>query len=66
MTDYYKTYGMRYAAANDDMRRAAREHWTRCHAENLRSGRNDLIIFSGQILAQMDLVDAGIIPAIDD
>lgn len=56
--DYYKTYMVRYAAADDSMKAASRAHWTRCHIENLKSGRHDLIIFSAQMLAAMDTVDA--------
>lgn len=58
MANYYEQYAVRYAAADDAMRTAAREHWTRCHIENLKTGRNDLIIFSAQMLAAMDIVDA--------
>jgi len=56
--DYYKTHMVRYAAADDSMKAASRAHWTRCHIENLKSGRHDLIVFSAQILAAMDAVDA--------
>ena len=56
--NYYEQYKERYAAADKETRKASREHWQRVHAENLASGRHDLIIFSAQILAMICTVDA--------
>ena len=56
--NYYRTAQERYRAAAPEIRKASREHWTRTHAENIRSGREDLIIFSAQILAAYDVTDA--------
>ena len=56
--DFYKSYYFRYLAATKDERQAARNHWLKCHAENMEIGRKDLIIFSAQVLANIDLADA--------
>ena len=48
--DYYKTYMMRYLMADAEMRAASKNHWTKCHIENIASGREDLIVFSVKIL----------------
>ena len=56
--NFYYKYAAKYSTATADMKAEARAHWTRCHAENILSGRNDLIIFSAQILAAMDTADA--------
>ena len=56
--DFYSNYKARYIAANPAERKAAREHWTRCHQENMMTGREDLIMFSAQMLAQIAVVDA--------
>ena len=57
MGDYYRTAQERYMRADPETRKASREHWTRVHAENMKSGREDLIIFSAQILAAYDTAD---------
>ena len=49
--DFYQNYYYRYLTATPDARQAARDHWTKCHIENVKADRNDLIIFSGKILA---------------
>lgn len=56
---YYDRYTEMYAALNSEDRKKSREHWQKCHAENVKSGREDLTIFSAQILARIALVDAG-------
>ena len=58
-TNYYIEQGKRYKAASEELKKASRAYWTRVHAEHVKTGREDLIIFSGQILSQYDLVDAG-------
>lgn len=58
MKEYYRDAARRYLAAPPELRKASREHWTRHHVENLKSGRQDLIIFSAQILAAYDAADA--------
>ena len=55
--NYYEDYKKRYAAADEKTKKASREHWKRVHAENLASGREDLIIFSAQILAMICQVE---------
>jgi hypothetical protein len=56
--NYYMEYAIKYAAQPPEMRKAAKEHWTRKHAENILSNRFDLIIFSAQILAAIDTIEA--------
>lgn len=34
-----------------------KKHWEKCHAENLKSGRYDLIIFSAQMLATIEAAE---------
>lgn len=58
-TNYYIEQGKRYKAASEELKKASRAYWTRIHAKNVKTGRADLIMFSGQVLAQYDLVDAG-------
>ena len=55
--NYYKDYFLRYISANKETREASRHHWLKCHAENVLSGREDLIIFSAKILASISLAD---------
>lgn len=50
MTGYYKTYFFRYLNASQETRDASVKHWTRVHLENMASGRDDLILFSGKML----------------
>ena len=57
--DYYKVYLERYKASPKKLQQESREYWTRIHAENMQSGRHDLIIFSAQILAAITAADAG-------
>ena len=56
--NYYEQYKERYAAADEETRKASKDHWQRVHAKNLASGRQDLIIFSAQILAMICTIDA--------
>jgi hypothetical protein len=42
---------------DDNTRKASREHWIKCHKKNVDSGREDMIIFSGSILAMIALAD---------
>lgn len=58
MQNFYKKYADRYRAADEQTRKASREHWTRTHAANMETGRNDIIIFSAQILAAIATIDA--------
>ncbi len=56
MGNFYENYGKRYAACKDEAKKAAaRDHWKRCHKENLAKGRYDLIMFSGQMLKAMGI-----------
>ncbi len=55
--NFYEEYAIRYYATTPEQKKAARDHWTKCHMENVASGREDLIIFSARILAAMDTAD---------
>lgn len=55
--EYYKKYLERYMNADSNLRRQAKEHWTIVHAQNLESGRDDLIVFSAKMLASITLAD---------
>lgn len=50
MTGYYKTWFFRYLNATNETRQASINHWTKCHIENMASGRDDLVLFSGKML----------------
>ena len=54
---YYESLGERYRAASPEVRAASKAHWLKCHRENLASGRQDMIIFTAQILAQISMVE---------
>ena len=58
MTNFYTERKEAYKKGTPDLRKQSRDHWTKIHKENMESGRNDLIIFSAQILAAYDLADA--------
>lgn len=58
MSDYYKTAQARYMNAAPETRKASREHWTKTHTENMKSGSPDAIAFSASILAAYDVADA--------
>lgn len=55
--DFYKQYMMRYMMTDTESRRSAKQHWVKCHLENVASGRDDLIIFSAKILGAIDIAD---------
>ena len=55
--DFYKQYMMRYMMADVETRKSAKQHWVKCHLENVASGRDDLIIFSAKILGAIDVAD---------
>lgn len=55
---YYESVGERYRAASPELRAASKAHWIKCHRQNLESGRQDMIIFTAQILAQIAIVDS--------
>lgn len=56
--DFYKNQMENYRKASQEAKEASKRHWIRCHRENLNSGRNDLIIFSARIIANMAIVDS--------
>lgn len=55
--DYYENWKSLYKAASLEERNKSKVHWLKCHAENLESGRHDLIIHSAQILAHIAIVE---------
>ena len=56
--DFYKERAIAYKKASDELRKQSRDHWIAVHRENLASGRDDLIMFSANVLAAYDLADA--------
>lgn len=60
-TDYHQTAQRRYMNADPETRKASREHWTKTHAENMKSGSPEAIAFSASILAAYDVADAYLI-----
>lgn len=55
--DFYKNWEAAFRACNQEDREKSKAHWLKCHAENLASGRLDMIIFSAQILAHIENVE---------
>ena len=55
--EYYKEWFFRYLRADEDTRKASIEHWTEKHAENVLTGREDLIIFSAKMLGSAALAE---------
>ena len=53
----YKYWEAAFRACNLEDREKSKNHWLKCHEENLKSGRHDLIIFSAQILAHIAIVE---------
>ena len=55
--NYYERYYRYFLESSDEMRQKSKAHWLEKHEENLKSGREDLIIFSASILAQICLAE---------
>ena len=55
--DFYKQYMVRYMMADAGTRKSAKQHWVKCHLENVASERDDLIVFSAKILGAIDVAD---------
>ena len=53
----YEIYAETYRKLSPDRRAEYKAHYLNWHRRNLESGREDLIIFSEQILAQIANVD---------
>lgn len=58
--NYYERYYRYFLESSDEMRQKSKAHWLEKHEENLKSGREDLIIFSASILAQICLAEKNI------
>ena len=56
--DYYSAQILRYIEADKETREAAKAHWLKMHAENLKADREDLIIFSGKNLEAIMTAEA--------
>lgn len=48
---FYENQIIRYLESDSETRQKSKEHWLKCHAENVLSGRDDLIMFTSKILA---------------
>lgn len=57
MKDYYEYWLPKYMMADKATREASKKHWIKCHKENLKAKREDLIIFSAKMLATITLAD---------
>lgn len=55
--NYYDLYYTRYLQADEQARADSKRHWLQCHEANVATGRDDLTIFSAQILARIALAD---------
>ena len=54
---YYKHFAEMYRNSSADTRKASKAHWIKVHSKNLKSKRNDLIMFSASILAMITMVE---------
>lgn len=54
---YYKQYAEMYRNSGAETRKASKAHWIKVHGENMKSNRNDLIMFSASILAMITMVE---------
>ena len=57
--NFYDSFMIHYAESSDETKKMSKDHWLKCHMENVKSGRKDMIIFSNQILARIAIVDNG-------
>ena len=57
--DFYQNHAILYNESDEQTRQASREHWQKIHAENVKSGRADMVMFSARLLADMAMIDAG-------
>lgn len=55
---FYEAYKWNYLAADAKTRAEAKAHWIKCHEQNIASGREDMMIYSAQILAAIALAEA--------
>lgn len=54
---FYENQIIRYLESDSETRKKSKEHYLKCHAENVLSGRDDLILFTSKILAAYTLAD---------
>ena len=54
---YYKQWAEMYRKCSKEQRKASKKHWINVHRENLKSERNDLIMFSASILAMITMIE---------
>ena len=57
--EYSKTYFLRYLSANEEVRKASKDHWLRIHAAHIVSGDmdSDTYRLSASILAAIAVAD---------
>lgn len=60
MTNFYETYFIRYLESDIETREKTKQYWIEKHQENIKADRNDLIIFSAQIIAMIVLAEHAI------
>lgn len=56
--DYYTNTVILYLEADRETREATKAHWLKCHAENMKADRHDLIMFSGKHLEAIMTAEA--------
>ena len=57
--EYTKTYFLRYLSANEEVRKASKDHWLRIHAAHIVNGDmdSDTYNLSASILAAIAVAD---------
>lgn len=58
MNDFYSRYTEMYKQGSPEARARAKAHWIANHKENVKHSREDLIIFSAQMLAAIAMAEA--------
>lgn len=54
---FYEDFYERYKNADEKTKLQSLEHWKECHMKNVSDKRDDLILFSGKILATIYKAD---------
>jgi len=57
MTNIYQTCAIRYLEADQETRNASKKYWREIHAENIKTERFDLCMWSAKHLCAIEMAD---------
>lgn len=57
--NFYDSFMIRYAESDPITRAESKNHWINCHIDAVTNGKQDVIIWTAQILAKIAIVDNG-------